>query len=70
MRAPMLFYVTNFLGFTKKVIVYCQSFEEGKERLFRTEEYPPMEIIFGGMIWDKDLWNEVDVEQFIDNIIN
>ena len=50
MRAPAIFIITNYLGFSYKKIVMCNSAEEGKQIIRRTSEYPPKEIIFDHFI--------------------
>lgn len=40
MRAPAIFIITNYLGFSYKKIVMCNSAEEGKQIIRRTSEYP------------------------------
>lgn len=51
MRGPMLFVITNYLGFSKEVIIWCNSEEEGRGIIERTEEYPPMKIEAKGYIF-------------------
>ena len=52
MRSPMIFRVTNFLGFSHLVKVWCETIQEGRRMLIYREEYPPKKIEFVTFDWD------------------
>lgn len=52
MKSPMIFRVTNFLGFSHLVEVRCRTIQEGRRYLIYREEYPPKKIEFVAFNWD------------------
>lgn len=53
MRSPMIFRVTNFLGFSHLVEVWCETIQEGRRHIIYYEEYPPKKIEFITFNWDR-----------------